>query len=177
MLRDVAVYAQSEALTPAEAPLDEKLPANEIVLNDDYAELLPGQAVIFTGQLAGSAKDSPRVNELAEIKSVVTTGGCTQLTLANNLINSFRRAATTINANVAPATHGETVSEVLGSGNGSQPYQHFAGRRRRSPTSARKPPAARPRLQMRVNDLLWQEAASLFGPRTGGSRLHDPRRR
>ena len=178
VLRDVAVYAQSEALTPAEAPLDEKLPANDIVLNDDYAELLPGQAVVFTGQLAGSAKDSPRVNELAEIKSVATTGGFTQLTLANNLTNSFRREATTINANVAPATHGETVSEVLGSGNGSQPYQHFA--LRQTPltyVSAQTPSGAASTLQMRVNDLLWHEAATLFGLRTAGSGLHDPRRR
>ena len=163
-LRDTAVYAQSETLTPAEAPLDETLPANGIVLGGDYAELVPGQAVVFTGQLAGSAVDSPHVSELAEIKSVATTGGFTKLTLAYNLTNSFRREMTTINANVAPATHGETVAEVLGSGNGSQLYQRFA--LRQAPlthVSAETPSGTASTLQVRVNDVLWHEAAALFG--------------
>ena len=125
VLRDTAIFAQSEALTPAEAPLGEALPGNDIVLNGDYSELLHGRAVVFTGQLAGSAKDSPRVSEPAVIKSVTTAGGFTKLTLVNNLTNTFRRETTTLNANVALATHGETVAEVLGSGNGSQPYQRF----------------------------------------------------
>ena len=164
VLRDVTIYAQAEALTLAEAPLDEALPVNDIVMNGDYSELLPGRAVVFTGQLAGSAVDSPRVSELAEIKNATTAGGFTTLTLAKNLANSFRRASTTLNANVALATHGETVAEVLGSGNGSQPYQRFA--LRQTPltyVSAETPSGTASTLQVRVNDVLWQEAPVIFG--------------
>jgi uncharacterized phage protein gp47/JayE len=164
VLRDASICAQSEALTLAEAPLGEALPVNDIMLNGDYSELMPGDRVGFSGQLAGSAADSPRVSELAEIKSLATAGGFTALTLAKNLTNSFRRASTTVNANVALATHGETVSEVLGSGNGSQAYQRFA--LRQSPltyVSAQTPDGAASTLQVRVNDVLWREAQVLFG--------------
>ena len=163
-LRDTAVYAQAEALTSAEAPLGEALAINGIELAGDYSELLPGRAIIFSGQLAGSAADSPRVSELAEIKGMATAGGFTKLTLAKNLTNSFRRASATLNANVALATHGETVSEVLGSGNGGQSYQRFV--LRQAPltyVSAQTPTGAETTLQMRVNDVLWHEASSLFG--------------
>ena len=35
------------------------------------------------------------------------------------------RKTVTINANVARATHGETVTEVLGAGDAAQPFQRF----------------------------------------------------
>ena len=164
VLRDTAIYAQAEALTLAEAPLGEALPANDIELIGDYSKLLPGRRVIVTGQLAGSAADSPHVSELAEVKLAAPSGPFTRLTLVKNLANSFRRDSVTINANVAPATHGETVSEVLGSGNGSQPYQRFT--LRQAPlthVSAETPSGTETTLQVRVNDVLWHEAATLFG--------------
>ena len=58
VLRDTIVYAQSEALSPAEVPLDETLPVNGIELAGDYSELLPGRTVAVTGQLAGSPKEA-----------------------------------------------------------------------------------------------------------------------
>ena len=69
VLRDTAVYTQAERLTPAEAPLSEVLPTNNIELVGDYAALLPKRMIIITGQLIGSAADSPSVSELVEIKS------------------------------------------------------------------------------------------------------------
>ena len=95
---------------------------------------------------------------------MVTAGGFTKLSLAKNLTNSFRRTSAILNANVALATHGETVSEVLGSGNGSQPYQRFA--LRQAPltyVSAQTPTGAETTLQLRVNDVLWHQASTLFG--------------
>ena len=90
-------------------------------------------------------------------------GGFTTLALTRNLTHSFRRDSVTLNANVAPATHGETVSEVLGSGNGSRPYQRFT--LHQAPlthTSAETPSGTETSLQVRVNDVLWHEAPTLF---------------
>jgi predicted phage baseplate assembly protein len=95
---------------------------------------------------------------------VTTAGGHTTLTFVKDLANAFRRDTTTLNANVALATHGETVSEVLGSGNGSQPYQRFT--LRQAPltyVSAQTPSGAASTLQVRANDVLWHEAPTLFG--------------
>jgi predicted phage baseplate assembly protein len=76
----------------------------------------------------------------------------------------------TVNANVVLATHGETVSEVLGDADASQAFQKFA---------LRQPPLTHVRaaaaggtvstLQVRVNDLLWHQASTFYG--------HGPRER
>jgi len=68
---------------------------------------------------------------------------------------------------VARATHGETVQEILGSGDASQPYQRFT--LRQAPltyVSASTPGGAASTLQVRVNDVLWQEVPALdeYGP-------------
>jgi predicted phage baseplate assembly protein len=84
--------------------------------------------------------------------------------LARPLAYRYERASVTINGNVARATHGETRSEVLGSGDGSKALQQFA--LRQSPLtfiSVPTPAGAESTLQVRVNDLLWHEAESLFG--------------
>jgi predicted phage baseplate assembly protein len=70
----------------------------------------------------------------------------------------------TINANVAPANHGETVSEVLGAGDGSRTYQTFA--LKQTPltyVSASNPTGALSTLEVRVNDILWHEVPTLYG--------------
>ncbi len=42
-----------------------------------------------------------------------------------SLANSYIRSSVLINANVALATHGESVKEVLGSGDASASFQTF----------------------------------------------------
>ncbi len=76
----------------------------------------------------------------------------------------FDRATVTIAANVADATHGETVTEVLGSGDGSQPNQSFKLKQAPALTYMRStaPGGAESTLQIRVNDLLWHEVPTLF---------------
>src|SRR5262249_38778624 len=69
--------------------------------------------------------------------------------------------------NVARATHGETVSEILGSGDASQQYQQFT--LKQPPltyTSAATASGAASTLELRVNNLRWHEAPTLLG--------HDP---
>src|SRR2546425_8805309 len=46
-------------------------------------------------------------------------------TCALPISRSYVRESVTINANVALATHGETVREVLGGGDPTQPFQHL----------------------------------------------------
>jgi predicted phage baseplate assembly protein len=88
----------------------------------------------------------------------------TALTLANTLAYRYARNTVTIYGNVVRATHGETRSEVLGSGDGSKALQRLA--LRQSPLTylaASTPAGAESTLQVRVNDILWHETASLAG--------------
>src|SRR6266851_1054027 len=88
----------------------------------------------------------------------------TFLQFAKPLAYTYKRNSVTIYANVVRATHGETRTEVLGSGDGSKVLQEFA--LRQSPLTylaAPTPAGAESTLQVRVNDILWHEAESLAG--------------
>ena len=73
-----------------------------------------------------------------------------------------------MNANVAPATHGEAVAEPLGSGDTTQANQAF--RLAKSPltfVSAATETGSATTLSVRVDDILWTEVPALYdaGPR------------
>ena len=77
----------------------------------------------------------------------------------------YDRETVRVNANVAPATHGETVSEILGSGDAARANQRFPLKQppahlRRAPTRRR---GRRSTLEVRVADVLWEERPSLYG--------------
>src|SRR5262249_13220040 len=103
---------------------------------------------------------------IAEGASSVQNGlDSTTLTLAAPLANCYERTSVAVNANVAPATHGESVAEIAGSGDASQPNQAFP--LKQSPltyvSSASDPSGAAATLQVRVNDIQWQEKPTLYG--------------
>ena len=92
----------------------------------------------------------------------------TILTLANKLAYEYDSTNVTIYGNVAPATNGQTVGEVLGDGDGSQAFQSFA--LRQSPltyVSAATPEGTASTLSVTVNDVGWPEADNLaaLGPK------------
>jgi predicted phage baseplate assembly protein len=70
----------------------------------------------------------------------------------------------TINGNVAAATHGSAVNEVVGSGNATVPGQRFT--LRQSPltyVSAATPSGVASTLALRVNGVLWREVHDFYG--------------
>jgi predicted phage baseplate assembly protein len=86
---------------------------------------------------------------------------------APGLAFEYRRATTKIYANVVKSTQGETVSEVLGGGDPAQALQSFPLRRKPlTYLAAATALGAVSTLQVRVDDLLWHEAAGLarMGP-------------
>ena len=86
----------------------------------------------------------------------------TYLKLSAAVSHVYERASLHVNANVAPATHGETVEEILGGGDGSLMNQRFA--LKQAPltyVSASTPSGRASTLEVRVNDVLWQEVPTL----------------
>jgi hypothetical protein len=95
------------------------------------------------------------------------------LTLASETRNIYTRLGTTINANVAPATHGETVETLLGDGDGSRPNQRF--RLNQAPltyVSAATPSGRASTLEVRINEVLWDETGTLYNA-AGNARLFE----
>jgi predicted phage baseplate assembly protein len=90
----------------------------------------------------------------------------TRLRLAAGLRNVLDRATVTINANVAPATHGESVNEILGSGDASRPDQRFP--LKQGPLTfvrADTPSGRRSTLDVLVDQQRWSERPTLYGAR------------
>ncbi len=88
----------------------------------------------------------------------------TRLVLNETLAYTYDRASFRILANVVLATHGETVKEVLGSGDAGEAFQKFT--LLQSPltyTPSDTPSGGATTLKVWVNGIRWKEAASLPG--------------
>lgn len=154
--RDTLVFAQSELLEIAEVPLSDPITGASVNLAKVPSGIEVGQL------LAASGKDSVSDEPRQEVVTVNAISG-KLLTVTPALGFSYARASFAFNANVACATHGETVEEVLGSGDASQAFQMF--QLKQPPltyVSAANASGAASTLELRVNDVLWDEEETLF---------------
>jgi predicted phage baseplate assembly protein len=123
--------------------------------------LTEGHTLLFSGKDHSTGK---AITEVVRVLRTQTVDNVTELLITPSLLHSYERESLTIYANVARATHGETVQEVMGSGNASRPYQRFTLRQPPlTHISASTPNGAVSTLQVRVNDLLWHEVPTLYG--------------
>jgi hypothetical protein len=86
----------------------------------------------------------------------------TYIRLASGLEYCYRRDTVKIYGNVVKATHGETRSETLGSGDGSKAFQTYT--LKQPPltfVSAPTPAGAESTLRVRVNEIAWREVDNL----------------
>lgn len=156
----VASARQPLAELPIEAPVaagTRRLELSTMVLGLTRGKLLA---------LAGPRDDLPGVDaaEIAVVDEVVHASGRSVIVLREGLLNSYRRDALVIHANVVAASHGESVQELLGDGDATQPFQRFT--LKRPPTthlSAATPSGTLNTLEIRVGGLLWTERPSLYG--------------
>ncbi len=156
------------ALTPAEfaARIDQSSGAElrlTLLDRDGRAGVLIAPAAVI--EQAPAAADDEEVREIVFIDAPATpvAGDRTTLTLTDALKHCYDRETARVNANVVRATHGETVTEVLGSGDARLANARFP--LRQSPltyVSAATPSGRRSTLELRANDLLWTEVASLY---------------
>lgn len=165
-LRQTTAHVQSERLALAQLPIEADIgngTAEELQLTLDRTvlNLRPDQFVALTGERADLK--GVTASEIVTLKEIQHSGGFTTLFFQSpGLTRRYVRETVTLNANVAPATHGETVVEVLGSGNGAAAHQQFT--LKRPPltyVSSASESGVESSLQVRVNGLLWDESAQL----------------
>ena len=117
-------------------------------------------------RLAPAATNDPIVQETAlvgQIIPVATPFPHTRILLQNPLLNCYCRSTTTVNANVAAATAGSPVTELLGNGSAATPNQQFT--LRQSPltyTQAATPSGSQSSLQVTANGASWTAVATLY---------------
>ncbi|WP_375448805.1 putative baseplate assembly protein [uncultured Nostoc sp.] len=188
VMRKTTVYLPSEVVNLVEKPIGLKdVPSNqdkaiaaqdsicdqmEIELDNLYEGLQPGRWLIISGErsdiLNVNGVWSSEVVMLAGVRQDTCEGMLndqphTFLRFARPLAYSYKRETVTIYGNVVKATHGETRTEILGSGDGTQANQQF--------TLSQPPitylPAPIPggvvsTLEVYVNDVRWREVENLI---------------
>ena len=166
--RSARAYVVSERLPQAGAPLLDPLTrgADEVTLDSLYLDLQPGRSVSVTGERA----DAPgvRESETLGIDDVLHVGGVTRIVFAGGPTYAYRRSTVRINANVAPATHGESYAEDLGSGDATRANQAFAlAKPPLTFVSAGSESGLASTLTVRVGGVAWAEVGSLHDSAPG----------
>lgn len=155
-IRNATVLTQSEALNLTQVPVNEFVEGDRILLNRADLYLRNQQYVAISGNSVDQA--GVQHSEVVQIKEVRLENGFSLLIFTTNLHHQYTRNTVTINANVALASHGESVSEILGSGDAAVASQIFSLKQvPLTYTSADVPSGSTSSLEIRVNDVLWHE--------------------
>ncbi|WCM54386.1 putative baseplate assembly protein [Pseudomonas sp. WJP1] len=113
-------------------------------------------------------------SEVVQLRRNDSSGPRSRLELASDLLNTYLPLSVRINANVAPASHGDSkqmriAPEILGSGDAGQAFQRFVLQQKPlTYISAPTPSGIQSTLEIRVDGLRWAEA-----PRLGELTPHD----
>ncbi len=168
-VRRTTAYLGSELLPRADQPIDDRFPSVEadgnlvsLTLESSVQGLQSGVPVVIAGTLSDGSPQSLTVL-LQEIDQE-SAPGHTRLIFQQPLpAGLFDRASVAINANVVVATHGESVSEVLGSGDASLSNQRFTlSRPPLTFLSAPVPGGRASSLVVRVDGVTWRAVDSLY---------------
>ncbi|MDD5094279.1 MAG: putative baseplate assembly protein [Dehalococcoidia bacterium] len=175
-VRNTTAHVKSERLALTALPIEDNMEeeqmdaegnttlsgVSQMMLEGMVLDLQIDQPVIISGEQADAA--GVISSEVALLKDIVHNRGYTVLYFKEALKYRYLRDTVSLSANVVPATHGETVSEVLGSGNGTQTNQRF--KLKKPPltyTSASTETGSESSLTVKVDGIDWEEAGSLYG--------------
>jgi hypothetical protein len=160
-IRRTTIYAAPALLDLAPLPVtgdvgtaQGDITAEQVVLSTAEPQLLPGKTVALTGERADLA--GVIGSEILTIEENLLQNGVSVLEFTRQPTHTYLRDTVTICANVAEATHGETVAEILGDGDATRAFATYP--LKSAPlthVSARTESGMAPALEVRVNGVLW----------------------
>jgi hypothetical protein len=180
--RVVVPSGSSLQLTAADGSAHALTAGEQLIVTDLSSKALDGTRVYTLQTLDGptgsitttqtllpwapAVSSDPVLADLTSIADVRTSPDVSHsiIDLATRLTNFYDRKTVTIYANIAAATAGQTVQELLGGGNGSVPFQSF--RLKQPPltfTPASTPRGVQSTLQVSCNDVPWTLVDTLYG--------------
>jgi len=161
-VRETSVFAKSELLPLTERPVTNAVSGNRIPLNVAADGLVAGRKLIVKGQRTGDGSAVTLQVTLVAAHPIDATR-C-ELEITPQLPAALRRDSVIVHANVALASHGETVTQILGSGDASQGFQRFE--LKQLPLTYRATASetgAASELTVRVADVKWSERRTHYG--------------
>ena len=160
-VRETSVYAQSEAIPLAAYPVTLDVSGDQLPLAIPADGLQVGRRLIVLGE---RVSDGQAVVHEATLLSLQANANGTLLTVTPSLPAALKRESVVVHLNVALATHGETVAQILGAGDASRSFQRFELKRLPlTYRSASNETGADSELTVRVGDVEWAEKPTLFG--------------
>lgn len=163
--RQVVVHAAPELLTVAEAPDASALAGTTIVVDGDATGMAKGRTIVLAGtDAAGAPVAEPVTVDKAEPVGALVPGhpsARTKITLVAPPAHAPTRATAVVYGNAARATHGESVTQLLGAGDARIPFAAY--RVQQAPLTfvrAATPRGTASTLEVRVDDVLWKEVAT-----------------
>ena len=116
------MFAVSEPLTLAEAPDESPVDGGQVDVDVDVSEMRPGRRLLVRGTTA-SGEERSRGGRGRGVEAVA--GRLAARARGRPLGRIRARDRCVVHGNVALATHGETVQQLLGSGRARAPFQRF----------------------------------------------------
>ena len=172
--RKTTCYVESKILVlnqvALEAPLEQGVD-QMLELDRIHDDLQPGLPLMIQGEtLVTGVESSENISELAflERTQLSDDGAVTVVYFKTPIKNSYIRASVVLNANLVRATHGETVSQVLGSGDTRKKNQAFI--LMDTPlthVAAETEGGQKSELLIWVNEVRWKEIPSLYEAEPG----------
>lgn len=163
-IRETSVFAHSEPLPFAAYPVDDAVAGDTIPVAVSADGLLPGRRLLVRGirQRDGAAIVHPASLVIAH--AISASPARSVLEIDPPLPEALTRSSVVVHGNVALASHGESVTQILGAGNAATPFQRFE--LKQLPLTYRAAATelgAASELTVRVDDIAWKERDTLFG--------------
>jgi hypothetical protein len=158
-LRETAIFAHSEKLALAKAPVSGDVSGATLSLDRKVQGLQADRKLILTGETTEGEKAS----EVLTLLRTEADGAVTRLVFTGEMQNDYKRESVGLYANAALAGHGETVHQILGNGDAGRSHQKF--QLKHAPLThvrADNESGAETALEVRVNDVAWHEERTLF---------------
>ena len=160
--RETSVYAKSELMAVAQRPVTTAVSGDRVPVNVAASGLQAGRRLIVHG--VRDSDGQAVVVQATLVAAHVVDAGRSELEITPPLADALRRDSVVVHGNVALASHGESVSQVLGAGNASQPFQKFE--LKQLPLTYRAAAneiGAAAELTVRVGGVAWKERPTLYG--------------
>ncbi|HTQ30658.1 MAG TPA: putative baseplate assembly protein [Opitutaceae bacterium] len=174
-LRLQALTANSSGFVPEGASAGQQVTQGQVFIIAAFPPTAKEWQVITTSGVAGTLQNTggfllvpadpkdPVVSEAMILTSAAPNGPATLLTFEQTLANIYDRSTVTVNANVALATNGQTVNEILGNGDATNAGLQFTLKQKPlTYLSSSTGLGVASTLQVWVNNLQWHEVGNFL---------------
>jgi hypothetical protein len=163
-VRETTVHARSEVLARARAPIQDPVSGSSLRVAAAVAGLQPGRLLLVKGERSDGGGSVVHLATLVSATPAALAADGGTLVIDPPLPWPLERGSTVVHGNVALASHGECVAQILGAGDSAQAFQRFELKQLPlTHRAAGNELGAAAELTVRVGEVAWTERPTLYG--------------